>query len=228
MKPQISVVIPAHNEADTIEHCLDQLLKQRSHDVELIVVDNNSTDGTAQRARQFPCRVIQEPRPGVSCARQTGFDAAEGHIIASTDADTLVDTDWLWQIGSVFEENPSLAGVYGPVHLAPTNKLRTSLDKAFLQFLEWNQRLRRPHFCGANFAVNRFAFQETGGFRSSRNGDYHQRAEDVQLALKLRTLGSVQFNKEMVVYTSARSISGRYLWSNTKTYCQVVWLGMER
>ncbi len=224
-KPFISVVIPALNEAKNIQQCLRNIEKQRFDGLEVIVVDNGSTDQTVKLAREFNCKVIQEFKRGVSAARQAGFLEAKGEVVASTDADTLIGQDWLGQIAAEFLYDPELVGLYGPVHLQGFKKMvgKQTIEKAFAQFLKINQQLKRPHFCGANFAVRRDAFMKTGGFRH-RHQSFYQKAEDVQLSLKLKQLGRIRYQKDLVVFTSPRRLNGAYFVDNTKTYLKVVWL----
>ncbi len=229
--PLVSVVIPTLNEGDHIERCLNSLADQSFRDFEVLVVDNGSTDGTVRRARAHRCRVLHESRRGVSAARQTGFAAARGRIVASTDADTVLPRDWLARIVASYRESPQLIGIYGPVRLQGDDRQARYrwVEDAFDGFLRFNQGLRRPHFCGANFAVRRDAFERVGGFRSRKNGVYYRTAEDVQLSLKLRRLGKVRYLKDLTVHTSPRNLNSfKYLWSNTKTYWAVAWLGEER
>ena len=79
----------------------------------MIVVDNNSTDGTAHLARGYGVRVVDEPEVGVCAARQRGADAAVGEIIVSTDADTVHPANWLRSIDANFSDL-SVAAVAGP------------------------------------------------------------------------------------------------------------------
>ena len=88
--PRFSVVIPAYNEADYLPAALRSLRAQDFPGaVEVIVVDNGSTDGTADLARRLGARVVEEHAPGVCAARQRGTLAARGEIVVSTDADTV-------------------------------------------------------------------------------------------------------------------------------------------
>ena len=114
-----SVVIPAYNEEQYLGHCLAALARQTcpADRFEVIVVDNGSTDATAEIARRYGgVRVIAEPRKGVAHARQAGFATARGAIIASTDADTVVPPFWVERIMEHFRADPALGAVYGPVH----------------------------------------------------------------------------------------------------------------
>ena len=81
---KISLVIPAHNEEGGLAHLLKDIPPYVD---EVVVVDNNSTDNTGQVARSFNCRVVEEKKQGYGIALKSGFQAAEGEIIITMDAD---------------------------------------------------------------------------------------------------------------------------------------------
>lgn len=226
MGPRVSVVIPARNEEQEIELCLQSLKDQRFRDFEVIVVDNGSTDATQAIARRYGCRVIPEARPGASFARQRGFEVAQGELIASTDADTIVPPDWLELIVRSFDENPHQVGIYGKILLRARRGFGQWLAEfLFTAFLRLNHLLGRPHFCGPNFAVRRAAFEQVGGFKEGDS--FYRASEDLQLSLKLKGAGYIRFHRHLVVYTSPRKLRGgsfRYMWENTKNYWAVTWL----
>jgi glycosyltransferase involved in cell wall biosynthesis len=95
---KVSVVIPAYNEAARIGACLDALNAQTVKPDEIIVVDNNCTDQTAEIARAKGARIVAEKVQGITAARSAGFDAAKYDIIARTDSDTIVNPDWIEKI----------------------------------------------------------------------------------------------------------------------------------
>ncbi|MCR4403772.1 MAG: glycosyltransferase family 2 protein [Candidatus Acetothermia bacterium] len=228
--PKVSIVIPARNEGGEIEACLKSLMAQRFRDFEILVVDNGSTDDTEAIARRYGCRVVHEARPGVAFARQRGFEAARGEIIASTDADTTLPPDWLELIVRSFGENPDQVGVFGKILLRGRQGFGQWLAEfLFTLFLRLNSLLGRPHFCGPNFAVRRTAFHRVGGFK---NGDrFYTASEDLQLSLKLAREGYILFHRELVAYSSSRKLSGgslRYIWEHTKNYWSVAWLRRTR
>ncbi len=116
----VSVVIPAFDEEKYIRGCL-QALSHQEHpgfEVEVIVVDDGSTDGTADIAREYGARVLAQSRRGVSAARQAGFKAARGEIIASMDADTTPPRDWLLRLVTEFRDSPEAVVIYGPIRLS--------------------------------------------------------------------------------------------------------------
>ena len=92
---KVSIVIPAHNEESCIEETLRCVLRQNYPDFEVIVVDNNSQDRTAELARGMGVKVVHEKNKGTQWARECGRLASTGEIIANLDADCLPETDWL-------------------------------------------------------------------------------------------------------------------------------------
>lgn len=106
----ISVVIPMYNEEDRIEACLQALIDQTHPVDEIIVVDNMSTDGSSslvlKMAKSYPViTLMTEESPGCFAARSAGYDAAQGDIIARTDADTHVAPDWAERIVSFLDSD---------------------------------------------------------------------------------------------------------------------------
>jgi glycosyltransferase involved in cell wall biosynthesis len=91
---RVSVVIPCLNEAETIGECVERaraVLDEQRYDGEVIVVDNGSTDGSGDLARQAGARVIEEPRRGYGSAYLAGLAVARGDYIVMVDADLTYD-----------------------------------------------------------------------------------------------------------------------------------------
>lgn len=95
--PFLSVVIPAFNVEDTIERCIESVQRQNWPEtaIEIVVVDNGSTDRTKMRAERTGCRLIEEGRRGRSSARNRGVQAAQGDLLAFLDADCEAPPEWL-------------------------------------------------------------------------------------------------------------------------------------
>ena len=114
----ISVVIPAYNATPTLAETLRSALRQTHAELEVIVVDDGSKDGTRARAESFAAedprvRVISKANAGVAAARNTGIDAARGDFIAPLDADDLWHPDKLrLQLERFTNGPPSLGLVY--------------------------------------------------------------------------------------------------------------------
>ncbi|HAF69763.1 TPA: glycosyl transferase [Candidatus Acetothermia bacterium] len=106
---RISVVVPAHNEEEVLPACLAALRSQSISEFELIVVDSASTDRTGEVARAHGAQVVRVERPGLARARQAGFEAASGEIVATTDADSQPPPDWLARLGAALAD-PEVGG----------------------------------------------------------------------------------------------------------------------
>lgn len=111
---EFSVIVPAYQAQGTLENCL-QALKNQSVDpgrYEIIVVDDGSTDETAQVAEQFGVRVIRQANAGPAAARNHGVRGAQGQIVLFTDADCAPAPDWIEHMTAPFDK-PGVAGAKG-------------------------------------------------------------------------------------------------------------------
>lgn len=222
MQTRISLVIPVYNEADRIGDCLRAIAQQRHRPFEVIVVDNNSTDSTAVIAASFDfVKLLHEPRQGVVYARDAGFNAATGGIIARIDADTLLASDWTTALARLFEDK-SLDAVSGTVTYRDitASKLVDGID------LFWRRRMARllgPQVAlqGANMALRRPVWQKI------RTEVCHERGqhEDFDIAIHATWNGfTVRFDERLtasVCYRQAdyslRSFS-EYALISPRTY----------
>jgi len=115
MAYRLSIVIPCYNEEAYVAETIRSLRRQEfDGQYEIVVVDNNCTDATAEIARGLGARVVTEAVPGVCNARHTGTEASSGEIVISTDADTIHPPDWLAKIDRHFRAGEHVAAVVGP------------------------------------------------------------------------------------------------------------------
>ncbi len=111
---RLSVVVPAFDEEAYLPATLASLARQQvPGGFEVVVVDNASTDGTAEVAARHGARVVREETPGVCAARQRGTEEARGAIVVSTDADTVHPDGWLARLAERFDADDVVA-VAGP------------------------------------------------------------------------------------------------------------------
>jgi glycosyltransferase involved in cell wall biosynthesis len=157
---RVSIVIPVYNEAERIHDCLQAIADQSVAPFEVIVVDNNSTDGTGAIARAFPfVTVLHETHQGVVYARDRGFNAARGEIIARIDADTIIAENWVDTLITLFADN-SLDLVTGSVSVREIGaaQLASRVDLFWRRYL--HRRLKtRVGLQGANMALRRRVWQ---------------------------------------------------------------------
>lgn len=198
--PRFSVVVPAHNEADLLAATLEALAAQ---DVgaayEVLVVDNASTDATAEVARSYGARVVPEPRRGVCRARQTGVDAARGEIVASTDADTVPPPDWLRRLDATLRADPALVAVAGPCRYTDPPWWAAVFPPAFFVVVArvHARTGRLIYLTATNVAFRRAGFP---GYdvRLTQGGD------EVDLRRRLQAWGPVAWDGNNTVRTSSR------------------------
>ena len=115
--PFISIVIPARNAQRTLKDCLDSLeqLNYPKARREILVVDGISTDNTRQIAELYDTILVENPKRSHRSGINLGFKKAKGDIIAFTDADCIVDENWLQNSLKYFES--CIAGVSGPIQI---------------------------------------------------------------------------------------------------------------
>ena len=109
----VSVVIPVKDDAEMLARCLDALAGQSLAAFEIIVVDDGSTDPSAEVARSRGALVVPSAGSGIPAASATGYDAATGQLLARLDADCVPDPDWLERIEHRFASEPDLEAMTG-------------------------------------------------------------------------------------------------------------------
>lgn len=203
-KPEVSVVIPAYNEEKYLPGCLESLRKQEfdMNKVEIIVVDNNSTDGTAKVAGKYGVRLLRESRKGIGFARNAGFKAANAEIIATTDADTILPTNWVKIISEEFKKDKKCVCIFGPSYYHDASRMMKHVSKMLsLVTRSIMDLLGEPVLPGYNYACIKSAFLKTGGFNIDLNV-----CVDLDMGLKLKRTGRVKFVKNMWAFPSARRL----------------------
>ncbi|HET7060517.1 MAG TPA: glycosyltransferase family A protein [Candidatus Saccharimonadales bacterium] len=221
---KISIVIPVYNEEAQLGACLEAIAQQTVKPYEVLVVDNNSTDGTATTAQSFGfVTLLREPRQGVVHARSRGFDAARGDIIARIDADTILPPDWLDNVRAVFKDQSvdAVSGVALYYNVAAA-WLFNAIDLFFRRRLSW-QLKDRVYLWGANMAMRRSAWRLVKPALCESAGMH----EDYDIAIHLQELGGkVTFDERLLASVSSRRIDVnyldfmRYVWVSPGTYAQ--------
>ena len=113
--PRISVIIPTYNHARYLACAVRSILSQMFCDWEAIIVDDGSTDDTAQVVRTFTdarLRYVYQRNQGLSAARNAGLALVHSPLVAFLDADDEWEPEFLSTCLSLFEQKPGLAGVY--------------------------------------------------------------------------------------------------------------------
>jgi peptidoglycan/xylan/chitin deacetylase (PgdA/CDA1 family)/GT2 family glycosyltransferase len=204
----VSVVIPTHNEEIYLPSCLESIKKQDyAGEYEVIVVDNASTDNTAQIARDWGAKVVYEGKRSPACARQKGAEVATGKIIAFIDADTQAPAHWLSTIVWRFLCEPEMVVISGPYAYCDAGKIARIASYSNFISIIIDQLFRKAFnkgsaVWGCNFAVRRSALLEVGGFDTS----IRFYGEEYELSLRLRKAGKGGIIPRLFVLTSARRL----------------------
>lgn len=209
---KISFIIPAFNEEKYISKCLRSIIDEinNSHcDAEIIVVNNASTDRTGEIARSFSkVKVIDESKKGTSSARQAGFLASSGDILAFIDSDVILPKNWIKKVFSEFEKDKKLVAISSPYVFYDASWSTNFLAKIFYylslidHFVSHNMLGVGAVIQGANSALRRDALKKIGGFDVSII--FH--GDDTDLAKRIQKVGKVKYTFDLIAYSSARRL----------------------
>jgi O-antigen biosynthesis protein len=212
--PTISVVIACYNGGRTLQSCLDSLTRLNYPSYQIIVVDDGSTDITPQVASLYKnFRVIRQEHKGVAVARNTGIFAADGEVIAFTDADCQADEDWLYYlVGDLVKT--SFVGVGGPNFLPADDSAVAAavmVSPGGPAHVMLTDRLAE-HIPGCNMAFYKWALQEVGGF----DPIFHRAGDDVDVCWRLQQRGfRIGFSPPGFVWHHRRSTMQAYLFQQS-------------
>jgi lipopolysaccharide/colanic/teichoic acid biosynthesis glycosyltransferase/glycosyltransferase involved in cell wall biosynthesis len=169
--PHISVVIPAKNAAATLLVCLEALKNQDGFkiwdDYEVIVVDDGSTDSTADIAKKMGAIVISQPNGGPAAARNAGAKMASGELLLFTDADCIPDCNWIAELVRPFDD-PKVIGAKGVYRTNENGWIARFVQAEYAYKYEKMKRQAAIDFIDTySAAYRRDVFLENGGFDES-------------------------------------------------------------
>ncbi len=206
--PTVSVVIPVRDDAAALKNCLVALSQQTLTPLEVVVVDNASSDNSAAVARRHGARVVHEPRPGIPMAAAAGYDAALGEVIARCDSDTLPARDWLDRLAANLKDG-RLDAVTGIGHFYDLPRGLgglTALGYLGSYYLFSHLALGHTALWGSNMAVLRTSWVAV---RDEVNRDLAEVHDDMDLAFALGPSRRIRLDPRISVGVSARSLYGR-------------------
>lgn len=185
--PAVSIVIPVRNSPVQLRECLERLQESPFLDFEVIVVDDASTDGTADVARQMQATVLSlATNAGPAAARNRGAQAARGDILMFLDADVLVHPDTLQRVAKAFSD-PAIDAVFGSYDAQPRAANVISQYRNLLHHFTHQVSARDAGtFWAGCGAVRRSVFESHGGFDA---GYGRPSIEDIEFGVRLRRAG---------------------------------------
>ncbi|MCD1258460.1 glycosyltransferase family 2 protein [Paenibacillus athensensis] len=181
-KPLVSVVIPNYNYAKTLPRCLDSLMQQTYQPLEIIVVDDGSTDNSVEIIQKYPCKLIRTQNKGVSSARNTGVAESAGEIVFFLDSDVALFEDAIANTVDAFRKDETLGSVCGIY--AKEALFTDSLFEEYRTLQGYYWRKSSEGYVTAGFfslgAVKKSVFIELGGFNENLNN-----SEDIEFGHRL-------------------------------------------
>lgn len=205
--PQVSVVVPVLDDAEHLARCLDALAAQTHPVHEVLVVDNGSTDDSAEVARAAGATVLHEPVRGIASASARGYDRASGDVIARLDADSVPPPGWIAESVRLLER-PGVVAVTGPGRPREGGRvLRRLWDGLYMGpyfVLMWSA-LGRPPLFGSAMAMHRATWLAA---RCRAHRDDPEVHDDVDLSMQLDPAWHVVAARSLTVEVSARPLSG--------------------
>jgi glycosyltransferase involved in cell wall biosynthesis len=217
---RISIVIPAFNEERLLRGTLDQVksataaFARRQWETELIVCDNNSTDRTAEIAREAGAQVVFEPVNQIARARNRGAETASGDWLIFVDADSSPSPELFEDVAREIESKRCLAG-------GCTARMETNHLAARCVLMFWNCLSRtRKVFAGWMIFCETETFRALQGFNTVLYV-----SEDIDLSIRLRGHARRQGKKTVVLarhplLTSSRKVKLYGMWKH-------LWLMMK-
>ena len=184
MSVSISVIVPVYNSAQYLRTCLEHLRRSSFQNYECIVVNDGSTDESAQVALEFGVTVLStDRRRGPAYARNLGARSAQGEFLFFIDADVCVSLNTLERVRANFEQDPELTAVMGSYDDVPESQDFLSLYKNLMHcYVHHTSRHDACTFWSGCGAIRRSVFLEFSGFDES----YDRPAiEDIELGYRL-------------------------------------------
>lgn len=208
----VSIVIPAWNEAERIRDCLLNAVRQTVMPYEVLVVDNRSTDNTCAIVERFmeehpeaPVKLLhQNAEQGLIPTRDFGFNAASGDVLGRFDADCMIKPDWVEVVSGIFAEDPEAMGATGPVmyYDMPSRHFGLRRDNSLRQRI-YKADGGQPLLFGSNMALRATAWRQIAGEVCQDKSDVMHEDIDISLHLMGKGLKTV-YSPRMIAGISAR------------------------
>jgi len=190
-----SIVIPAYNTENTISNLIEACLNQ-SVKSEIVVVDDGSTDDTADIIKKYPVKYIYQDNSGPAAARNAGWKAASGEIICFTDSDCIPEKDWIRKMVDKYHLD-DVGGVGGSYDIA--NKESVLAECIHEEIVQRHKKATgETDYLGSfNVSYRRRVLEEVGGFNKSFK---HASGEDNDLSYRVKKAGyKLIFDKNIEV-----------------------------
>jgi len=218
--PSVTVIVPVKNGEQTIQPLLESLQKldYDPKKVEVVVVDGNSEDKTREIVKKYPVKLVIEDKKGINLARNMGIKNSNGEIIAFTDSDCIVPSNWITKIVENFKD-PQVSCVGGSAIALDNDFVSQYADNSIVRLMpvfKKREELKqvKPFFghpAGCNMAFRRKAVEEVGFFDEQIQYGF----DEVEFADRICRAGyTMVLDPEVSVWHKHRSTFGEFLKQN--------------
>lgn len=214
-EPTVSLIIPAYNEEKYIGSFLESVINSGAKFLEIIVVDNASSDNTSEVAQKFPgIKVIREEQKGPTFARQRGIQESKGDLLAFSDADNRMPKGWYETVIKEFQNDPKLVSLSGPYAFYDFPPFLRFFEKMYYYVAYLLYLMVGYMVIAGNFVIRRDTLEKMGGLDTSIlfYGD------DTNIARRAHKFGKVKFKLNFVMNSSARRLKGPTAFKTLSLY----------
>jgi GT2 family glycosyltransferase len=184
----ISVIVPAYNSAKELSRCLESIQSQSFSPVEVLVIDDGSTDDTAAVAARMGVNLLRLPEnSGSATARNRGAAEAGGEILFFVDADVVLAPEAMSRVAQCFAKHADLAALFGSYDAKPAAQNLASQYRNLLHhYVHQVGNAEAFTFWTACGAIRKPVFEALGGFDEAKTW---RPIEDIELGYRLRKAG---------------------------------------
>ena len=200
----VSVIIVTRNHSSYLAKCLNSVLNQTYKNFEIIIIDHNSSDNTADIIKSYDSDKIKyfiyKKEKGIAAVRNFGIERSKGEYIFFTDSDCIASKNWIEEGMRLLIDN-DIAGIEGKT-IAESQNFGASQH-----FVENEYG---GHFQTCNIAYKKKTLIESGMF----NENYKIAYEDIDLAMRIKKNSTIIFNPEMIIFHQLVKWSAKGLIAN--------------
>jgi glycosyltransferase involved in cell wall biosynthesis len=215
MKPAISVMIPAYNEERLIGECIDSIWNSNfpKEKIEILVIDDGSTDKTVQIAKDKGVRVLKQNHKGAGAARNLGASKAKGGIIISMDADQLLHENFLREVEITFKDK-KIGGIT-PKEIAISKD--DFISKSILVSTDWTRVYEKETKTGQEYLGDVVRACRTKLFLDVKGMDTSLGFYDDAIASRIRKKGykTIHLNEAILYHycpLTLKSVASQAVW----------------
>ncbi len=206
---KVSIIIPTYNRAFLLPGLIGALLSQ-DYPSEIIIIDDGSTDNTAEIVKKYPVKYVYQKNSGPASARNLGVEESSGDLIVFTDSDCVPQKDWISNLleGFTADDVGAAAGSYTIAN--PESLLATCIHEEIkLRHLRFKNKKYIHAFGSYNVAIKRKVFETVGGFNK---GYLAASGEDNDLSYKILRAGyNIKFQEDALVAHKHTETLWKYL-----------------